>query len=370
VDAHPALRATLPPDDVIETLAIDSPIEDTPFMFGLRLAPNGEWLDLSLAKDVLQLHTRFPDESFLDFCLVIASFVVRFAPDFAMDFLSGIPPVRWRSHALFGTLVLRHTTNTGDVEPFVALEMFATRQPPPIAGYANQALREYHDATAKFLDHEIADAFFRTPLDDLYAFSREQGIATAMSIAFTERRAAKRWRLVWSHVTSDNATWSDDAGERFYKRDFCATVSFCPFRQKLNRRYENHAIAAQLRDSGRLKSPVERPEVDLHPFDIRDSPDEVVRARPCQIIKVTGVQDSTFGIHRDVMKIWNKIYYLHDTDYIFWRRIKFQLTGLEIFFRSGKSILIDFLKIESKAMANSILKWLVHLWNIMITMLQ
>jgi hypothetical protein len=61
-------------------------------------------------------------------------------------------------------------------------------------------------------------------------------------------------------------------------------------------------------------------------------------------------------MHNDLMRIGNKTYSVNDIDYIFWRREKFQLTGIEIYFRTGKSVLLDFLNIESRSMANSISK--------------
>jgi hypothetical protein len=190
----------------------------------------------------------------------------------------------------------------------------------------------------------------------MYDFSSERVNATSVAIHLAESRAAKHWRTVWSHLTSHNAPWDHAGSVHHYKRDNCASVSFCPFRQKLNRHFDPHTQAAALRDAGRLGCLVAKPEVELHPLELQEDLEDQPRFKltPCQVIKVTGVKSTTFGIHNDMMKIGNRIYGVNDVEYIFWRRAKFQLTGIEIFFKSGKSIWLDFLKIESRSMVNSI----------------
>jgi hypothetical protein len=85
-------------------------------------------------------------------------------------------------------------------------------------------------------------------------------------------------------------------------------VAFCQFRQKLNRRFDQHA-AANLRDTERVETVMRCPNVDLHPVDIReDIANNIIASTPRHIIKVTGVRDNTFGVHKDTLKIGNKIY--------------------------------------------------------------
>jgi hypothetical protein len=99
-DAHPALCGLLPPDGILESAVIDAPLDEPAFVFGLRSGPAGEWLDLELAQDILhlrlrlrlRLHGRYRDEAFLDFCLVLASFIVRFAPRQRSTFSAALHP--------------------------------------------------------------------------------------------------------------------------------------------------------------------------------------------------------------------------------------------------------------------------------------
>jgi hypothetical protein len=191
----------------------------------------------------------------------------------------------------------------------------------------------------------------------MYNFSNEQANMTSSVIELAHRHAAKHWRTVWSHLTSRNAPWDQAGRVPHYKRDSSATAAFCPFRHKLNRHFDQHTLAAELRDTGQSGRLASKPAAKWHPLELEDFGDQSsFSSTPCQVIKVTGVKGTTFGIHNSVMKIGNTIYSVNDIDYIFWRRAKFRPTGIEIFFRTGKSVLLDFLNLKSRSMVNSIYK--------------
>jgi hypothetical protein len=292
----------------------------------------------------------------LEFILVLTSFVARLDPKLGFEFLVDVTEKQLLDHAMYGGLVLRNAVQENDLESFLALESFVNHVPGHFPGLVNRVIRNCHAAALHVL--EIAAAFFRAPLDAMYDFSYERVTATFVSINSAESRAARRWRTVWSHLTSHNAPWDREGSVHHSKRDSCATGSFCSFRQKINQHFDLHTEASQIRNSGKVGAVVTKPKGEPHPLELQEEfrIERLMTIIPCQVIKVTGAKKTTFGMHEEIIKIGNKIYSIHDIDFIFWRREKFQLTGIEIFFRTGKSILIDFLKIESRLMINTIQK--------------
>jgi hypothetical protein len=360
---HPALLGRLESVSTLEELLVDSPLNaSSEFRFSLRLDEAGTWLDRELAKSVIELWQRSLLEEFLDFALVLAYFLVPTDSQFVRDFMARLSRDFVNGHTPLISIIVMRQINESDDRGFDALNAFAEIVPKLYTSMCQYSIRKHRDWSVAALE-EVPKYFALSPADINRTALDRLGKAQAWLAEF-RAVGAKRWRPIRSHLTRDRAPWHIGGSDRFYKRDHCLTGTLCPFRTKVNRRFDSHAQAALGRDSGRL---VELPacETELHPKEVVDAiseqnetlaSEQFVFSEKCKKIKVTSKKDVTFALSASAMRIGTKMYELQDIKWVLWRRMKFHPTAVEIFFRNGETVLLDFLTIHSKAIVALIAK--------------
>jgi hypothetical protein len=350
IDQQPSVLGSLHPDNVIESTVIDFFFVDyDKCLFGLRFDKEGNWLDVGLAKGVLQLYRRSLKEEFSPVIFALASFLTNVGESaFAVDTIVDFGEAFLKQHPDLCALVVLKTRERVDLSGLVTLEEFARTPQPDFLNLGNSLIRSYHDYILEVIS--TATPFYRHSIVDLKRIARVEVEKMNQRIEEHRAEADKEWKLLWSHLTSENAPWCFEQTTVRYRRDFTPTVCFCPFRTKVNRRFDDHRLASELRDSGRpvrLSSHADSPPVLLEEDD--ESLNSVVVFRQeCQRLRLRGMTPTTFALTFNEMIIGNTRHPLSDIEYVFWRRIYFLPTGIEVFFKSNKSVLLDLAPHTSK----------------------
>jgi hypothetical protein len=338
VDMQPSLLGNGPPDDVIEGTLINSRLVDYEMaMFGLRFDREGNWLDIELARDALKLYQMSQREQFASCIAVLAAFMAIAGES---DFIASVLPTLSKP---IGLSFSKSRERGISPEFLQQLEKFALTPPPKFLNLGNDRFRSYHHRLKNII--QVVPTFFSQPIDKVIESIKSQLNKTNERIEFLQLKADREWKLLWTHLTSENAPWRFEQTTVRYRRDFTPTVAFCPFRTKINRHFDMHTEASQLRDSGKPASSgskEELPPVFIDDEDSKSVMSTVVFEQNCQKIKVVGSKPTTFALTNAAVLIGGKSFPLSDIKYVFWRRFRFISTGIEIFFISNKSFLLDF----------------------------
>jgi hypothetical protein len=288
---------------------------------------------------VLSLFLKHPLHRYADLCCVLAGFLA--ADGDAQTAVTFLGDVHSGGGVELGPLckLVARSGERPDLELFEGLAAFAEARPAGLLGRGGEIVRRMRAAAVRAMD--ACRAVVGQAGADLSGLSREWLSGAREREDARGRRSGKEWRLMWSHLTSENAPWAYERSEIRYKRDFAAVVSFCPMRTKVNRRFDPHVRAARLRDA-RVSS--ERVDDSESTADGAES----VFAQECCEINLTGAKATVFAVtHTDVV-IGKNRFPLGDIEYVFWRRIDFEPTGVEIVLRSGRSFLLGFANRRSR----------------------
>jgi hypothetical protein len=312
--------------------------------FGLRFDRQGTWRDRELALKILKLYlTASKSPKYGELMAVLAGFLSEagerpFAVTYLSDLISEnvLPSVSPMCKFAAFPSKLRFDDDANE-----ELAQFATKMPEGILNEENRIVSRHRACTTQVLCQTawLFDEF------RFVASARERLRETFDKIQERRRKAGKAWRFLWSHLSSENGPWGGDRTQIRYKRDFSATSCLFPTRTKVNRQFDIHALASHCRDTGAILEPGQRSAFD--DFDNDEEADESVGERyvlrhDCRYTKVLGAKKTTFVLTNKDIILGRKRRPLADIRYIFWRRYRFQATGLEIFFKSGKSIHLDF----------------------------
>ena len=360
-----ASRITVADDDDLEKLLIQTQLDITPRVFGLRVNTNGEWLDSDLARESSSLIVRNITEQNLELLLLSFVFLVKFDRDFVKTVMSStsisVDLIRKQSEMV--NLVTARIDGCSPVpDHILALNRLCERLNQNLSTFTSQLfadIRQFMRLTLR-----KAQYFYGRTTGPLIHYGPDHLNGTIEHLNEAHEANTKNWRMIWSHMTIDHAPWNYRQNKYHYKRDILMNYACCPFLTKINRRFNQYTEAAEMRDSGIVLEKKPQSTTPTHPLEIlneipKDPPklvadDEFVTTADCHLVTIKGAKEVKFSLGREMVKVGNKVFKVADIAYVYWRRFKFHLTGIEIVFKNGRSVLIDFISFSGKAMAEQL----------------
>ena len=195
----------------------------------------------------------------------------------------------------------------------------------------------------------------------------------------------------WSHLCASMMQGPETPWHRsikqdkvHYRRDFSSCFCFCPFKLKVNKKYDQHLIASFKRNTGSQKTAEELYEEFLKKIknkesrnfyydDLQDSETiEIVDDHPkidtdvsqyiftadCQIIKVSKEIDACFMLGKDCIVIQTeskvKKYPLYSIKEILLRDYLHRPTAIEMFLHNGVTVFLNFNEISNNIITDQI----------------
>ena len=374
--------------------------KDYIYTFGLRFSKSGQWLDIDLADQFLEIFTKFPDPKYAPVALSLASYMVRFESQFIGIVCQVLP----KNDALInsGLSLIAHHGKVSEIEvPVKASE--ATFEPSSFEFIQKlPSLLDSKDMKASSLrmlkktlriqttNSQRAYNIFGMITDQLVIMSSNAVNDDNDKIAQHNDKSEKYWRQFWQCNTVDHAPWFNSLppsirSEVHYKRDNVLCPLMIPLKMKRNYNYTDHKDASLLRDTGSTTSaekalekykkelqeeyeknaPAQLFEVKEETNDpLNDSLDAEAREEkkytgsdciielPCEIIKNNSVKKATFALLADAVVITYesgriKVIDLKKITGLFFRTRFHHPTGMEIYTMIGKTYFINFPNIRS-----------------------
>lgn len=366
-----------------ESKLIDSTFKQANYTFGIRLDENGNWIDSELAKKCISLSQCFRRLDSIDFILVLCAFLVEYDYDFVFHYIKSMQfkNEELQAHGDFLFLVIKRAARFNKpwclpVEPYnyypksvIALDKMPQFLLPKSVMVGQKIIEQIRYFTARV--YQKASILFKRKPYDLKKFAGIKMDNTIENISRSMSSAKKAWLLLWNHMTMDHAPWDLTSNvPQHYMRDTSACSFFCPIRTKKNRHFDQHTIAAEMRDLGRDIEPAPVENIERHPLTIADDVQKInddvpieqklILSEPCQVIKMKKKNYATFNLYPTLFKITYegsnkmKLVSISSVKHLFWRRKVHQPTGLEIFMVDGKSILLSFLKVKGGVIGRKI----------------
>ena len=339
-------RGTLAPEDDIEKLLIQTDVNVTPRVFGLRLDENGKWLDVPLAKESALLVTSSMTEQGLEFLLLAFNFLVCCDKSFVRETMlnTSVSTDLVRRHSeMLNVVKARIEGSPPMTEHILALNKACERVNQDISAFTSQLFQDIRRRLQVGL--RKGHYFYDKSTKLLRNYGLDHMSESIEKLSQAQEANTKTWRMIWSHMTMDHAPWNYRENKHHYKRDMIMNYAGCPFVTKINRHFNQYTEAAKMRDSGVTIEPKAQSTIPTHPLEIlneipKEAPklvaDEVfVTTADCHVVTVKGTKAVKFSLGREMIKIGNKVFKVSDISYVYWRRFKFHLTGIEIFFKGG-----------------------------------
>ena len=310
---------------------VDSCFYDDKYVFGIRLTEEGEWQDKELAEKIFRIMNKFSVKSHKNLLFLLDHFIKGEKSNITEDIaetiinkkLTTYPYELFRSIRLQSEKVLEKA------------KQYFSYTPEPLENYGINRLDEAKQTILNKIDN-----------------------------------SSRNWRFLWSHMTIDHAPWDISRGSnvKHYQRDFTLNSFNCPWKTKINRKFDIHENASKMRDSGNFEE--EKPKVrpmNLHPLSIIEdemisrnketlavNDNDFIFSHICEVIKISKVVNTTFSMNSNFIKVHDRVYKMEDIKYVFWRRFKQYPTAIEIFFINGKTLFLNFPGLKGKAVAKQI----------------
>lgn len=359
--------------------------EEFPFVFGLRLSENGDWLDQKLAEQSLKIFKQIPDTRCAETVLAISSFLLHYNQDIVKSVL---PSVNTHCTGLMKVLSLfrYHAEKTRfktDIPmnqscAFQCLQTFETPSDKIIAAGPLRFLK--HLLLFQSQNSTTAFNIFGMIDNDIISLASNFMAECTDKSGEMMRSSSKRWSRYWNHFTIAHGPWhkslpASSIRESHYKRDSTRCL-LCPVKVRRNFHFDDHMKASLVRDTGSRVSAekqMEKLKAELAAQYKEDLPStlfEVVQDKerternmsysfaqciaelPCEIVSITGVKLGSFSLLEDSIILSNEdrktiVIKLCDVTEVFLRTRFHHPTAIEIFLENGKNYFINFPNIKA-----------------------
>ena len=344
----------------IEGKIMDRIFHEFLFNFGLRFNENGTWVDKEIAIRTLKLINKYNLEQKNNAKLILSYFC------FPVDKREKILLTQDHINSIFN----RDLCN--------------------LSYYIFRDIRSF-----SIHDCEKASSLFSCDPNILKQYGINKLEDTWQNIVSSNEVAVKYWRFLWSHMTIDHAPWdpsssgfmfidnindakSFEFNKKHYKRDFTLNTMLCPWKTKINTKFDIHELASKMRDSGVFEEENEEEKLKkkrlaMHPLSVINDDivpqntveksqtlelelnnSNIIFTHECEVIKISKIVNLTFTMTKKFIKVGNKIFKIEDIWSIFWRRRKQYPTAIEIYFIYGKTIFLNFPGLKGEAVVNKI----------------
>jgi hypothetical protein len=255
------------------------PIFEPPiYHFGIRLSPNGTWIDAGLAEKLIAVLERCQIRSFLNFDLLLSAFLLH-------D----------RQAAVVRHLFKLNLTDDESAKPFLGLvwhhcEMCQIESPLIASLLANL----HPDDRVKCLTNVQFDGEFTTKSERVYMAIRKYLFSSPIQVDAEyvklisaedpqdrHRKNERDWQQLWRRLSIDPAPWSVNLeSEPRFTRDFFLCAYGCPFKVKRNWRLEHRCSSSStaLSEGHKLIEVI----------------DDRILSFPCNILKILKSKPATF----------------------------------------------------------------------------
>lgn len=311
--------------------------------FGLRISNEGNWLDADLARLALQLFNVCNLSQFLKYDLIICSFLISKFTDEVITHLNEI------------RVSQKEITVYNDLIQYL---MLRANKELPFNIQREEDIKVFKSYT-KFLYEHCIDVienrnrypynnFFKTTSEKgerMFALMEDKTLIAAGSAAeklleaieATRKLNAKSWLRLWRCMTIDLAPWAPEQSTKTstLKRDSTLCTLFPP---KVRQNFEDSTFVGNTFILNNDKK-----------FNQKN---KIYFEAPCDIITINAKIPSSFAIHSQFLRIRKYDGDLEDIDYntihaILHRTFYSQPTGIEIFSRNGKAMLLRFPDLNS-----------------------
>ena len=367
------------------------------YTFGLRLDDNQKWLDMDIAEQAIRVYMKYRNGDFRFIVYTIAAFLIRYKSsvinDLLDDFEVSTDEIVNGAYSLFA---YRNSLN-GNIYDFsyrasdVQLQAFKylellSQSPNKKFCYGPQRLIK-HIMELQTRNSRAAFKIFEFINDDLVSLASNNLTDNVDMITKNKLDNKKLWNRYWHLLTQSNAPWkkslADTSNDIFYKRDRTYCSVGCPIKLKRNYRYTNHKDASIIRDKcdpSKMYEEIEAYKTELAKkheekcqnelFELSDEKIQLesngeepkskvcILELPCEICREKSCKESIFTLLTDFIVITYskskvKIFNMDNVKGIMLRTRLHRPTAIEIFFKDGKNIFVNFPNINSLTVLKS-----------------
>ena len=345
-------------------------------MFGIRIDKDGDWNDEELAEVIINVYKKYPFPRFLNFNLVLCSFLLHYKPDIVQEHFKNVSfkTEEYNLHKIFIDLLNHHCKLT-NIQPifdsnndessfengYKSLQKMNASLETEIMTHAKQLFFILKNELSEKPIQRIIETFqFR--FDDIIAQSRQQMLLTSNTIRHAHNQNMRYWSKLWRSLAVKPAPWSANLGyTSYFKRDMVLCAFGCPFKMKRNWNFNPHNSNLELTSekdkymyfakeniSNELKMLNESQLLEISgfmdsSFDFKHS----IFTIPCLLISPNHHRIASFSLFKNRIEInfsdsRVKVILLSEIGDLLFRTYLYHPTALEIFLLTGKSFFINF----------------------------
>lgn len=367
---------------IAEDIFLDRLQESTKpkFYFGIRMNEEGEWIDIDIAKMVIEQYQKYPDEKWESMIMLIVAF------SWTTDFC---PPsdLKWRP-----------IDSYPDVSSVTVYNKLAKRFGKELLPGGEMDDEKLQQNTALYLESfsETIDCVYKVCLDlfeatcvkpATFVQQLQERLETEIcglsgstvqdfinqDVSLRQNGRWRMWSRTWKQLTIQDAPWflsilPKQQERKFYKRDFVCCFSFYTPRERRNFKFNDHLQESIARNTGSVvtaqelyekqKAEIAKKYVDNEPlpiFDMIDDQEEVIAPEDtvvcewdCELITAGGPSEATFRFSVDSIFIKkkssksSKIIFRKNIKQIFLRTHLHRPSAIEIFEYNGNGYFVNF----------------------------
>lgn len=350
-------------------------------LFGIKFDEQGNWSDHELAEITIGIFSKFPLKSFLDFDLILASFLLHWIPNVVIDhikklsnaiekgnlsqsFQSSIDLFIHHCHLMNITMdppLLKPSSNYLK-NSFQLLEKLSCSIPidDNLLTIAKHLLIVIKDEFSDLSIQKVAQNLCTQNLDDLINANRNQLLTTIEKEKITKIQNKHYWSRLWRSLEIDPAPWSVNLNYKtYFKRDNTACSFGCPF--KLKRNWDLRKKEEEEEERGETGEKEKDKQIELKNVDLSEKLIEISidsdasndSKKPlfniqCIIVKPTKEKAALFSLFKNRIEI-NSLFERHliviplnEIRKLFFRNYNMKPTAIELFTRMKKSYFINF----------------------------
>ncbi|OHT03042.1 hypothetical protein TRFO_29659 [Tritrichomonas foetus] len=359
------------------------------------------WYDVNIAKNILELLEKYPNPEFYDDIILIEAFRLKYStPDKRIvnkeifnsienEKLPSINSISFYNEVCQDfSLVSPFQTSQGDLNRnknedemkediiFSSFEFFDKKNNEVIE-IVTKSLNSISNKLK--LSKEICENYNIKKESELKTIFTQTVQDYVARVGLRNTSARMKWSHFCSTLMSGTETpwhYSVASDKIYYKRDKCSCFTFCPYKLKINKKYDQHLLASYQRDTGNSKTAQQlydkflseyKSKQKLEIFEFIEDQDEsdpindvstCVIQTDCEIIKISKIIKATFILYKDSFvtqtQTKTKKYSLKSIDTVLLRTHLHRHTAIEIFMKSGTSLFINFLSISGEAIVDQI----------------
>lgn len=356
-------------------------------VFGIRLDDQGHWTDLELAEVTLNIFLKYPLIQFIEFDLIVCSFLLHETPNFVIDHIIKLSSAINEAVEMINIqpamdLFLHHcdlmrislntplftSSSNSQWNSFKCLQRFSLaiedKMNINVKQFFIMIKSDFSDASIQKVAQNLCN------LEDLVSENRKQILTIRNHKLIDFQNNEYYWLRLWRNLQIDPAPWSTNLGyKHHFKRDSTFCADWTPFKMKRNWDVKTYDLL-NLGESDSIELEEDEEEnsnesdfklievvtdLDSAYYDLKRK----IQSFNCYLINLDKTDKILFCIYRNRIEITSnshvKIIYLNDIIHLLLRHYQFMPTAIEMFTSNGKSFFINFPHINSITVIKQIL---------------